>query len=689
MPTMIRGSINEEINSQLYTWFLEEKANDREVTDTQLLAKALEICQSLGESTTFSGSWLQDFKTRHDIEMEDDEATDLSFTKISGILISMPPTSKNANAGTADWNENATPYLRLCISPPLFIDPHKYLKTSENVPVYVNHATFAGSYMFLNPAIADGSSGLNAAVSSAEMNTPSCSKTNANETEYIPSCSKTNANETEHIPSCSKTNANETEHIPSCSKTNANETEDTPSCSETNANEAENTPSCSGTNANETENTPSCSWTNANATVDMSSCSGTKAHATMNVPSCSKTDANTTVNMPSCSRTNANRTENMASCSNTKANAMETMPPDLEAQLFLRNFTRRLSQEKIPSKNIYYLKDTGLAWKVIPKNLLAPSLEERHMISKFEKECVTIGLCVNLFGNHKLAPLFIHKRGRSNALKHCRDQLPVIFASQPRAQMDHAVFTEWYNKHFKPTVRILQFPDKGGKVLLLLDSHQKHRLQLAKERSNDNFEIIFLPKSAASLMMAIEEKVVERVKMIYRLKMLHQMLIFPKGARRFYHDFDLIDCIDLLSAAWMEITMASIQNTWCSVVRNTWRSSLIEAEPEEDPLESTLQDIVGLIAREGQPEETVNEFLLRCQEMERHFLKDETEENGDEDEEKSNGEGEGEDEVLSHDDIKMAFETLVAWSKQQPQYIQLLVEYLKNYYERSINGNKD
>ncbi|XP_076651082.1 uncharacterized protein LOC143358083 [Halictus rubicundus] len=380
----------------------------------------------------------------------------------------------------------------------------------------------------------------------------------------------------------------------------------------------------------------------------------------------------------------------------TQLQGGQNMETETEEQLFLKSFAKKLETEKISHKNIYYAKDTGLAWKAFPKKLLERCMKGENRVSLFEKERITVLLCVNAAGTNKLAPLFIHKLEKPKALKHCKDELSVIFMSQSQAQLDHDVFVEWYKKRFKPSVKIFQFPEKEGKVLLLLDNHQKDSLQLAGElEKNDNFEIVLLPPGVASLAQPIEQKVVENTKKFYRFKMLRRVLNFPGGARKFYYDFDLKDCIDLFSAAWAEVTTSTIQNAWSGIVKRSPGTCLIKEEVEDDPLEPSLRDIIGLITGEEEPEETVNEFLLRCEDTERHFLTDhmeddeeEEEEEEDEDEDEDIEESGHDAEVLSNENVKKAFETLLTWAKQHPQYIQLQVEYLKSYFENTIKDKR-
>lgn len=354
-------------------------------------------------------------------------------------------------------------------------------------------------------------------------------------------------------------------------------------------------------------------------------------------------------------------------------------------ELFVEDFARRIMQEGIEYKNIYNMEETGLVWKALPTKSLAHG-EKNIEGTKLTKDRVTVGLCVNAIGSHKLAPLFIHKFKNPRAFKHCKDRLPVIFKSQPRVWMDQEIFADWYQNHFKPAVKTHQsMTGTSGKVILLLDNYREYNLP--KEfRQDDHFEIIFLPANITPLLQPMNQGVIEETKRSYRRKMLRRVMSFPGGVQQFYSDYDLKDCIDILYEAWAEISTSNIQNAWKNIIKQIPEEVLIKEEPG-DPLEPNLQDIIGVITGEQASEESVNDFLSRCTEAENNFSEDEgPEEDEDEDEDTSNG-GNGVSSIPSDtqpedDEMKRIFENLITWSKGEPDFIKLHVKYLKDYYEQ-------
>nr|XP_031834032.1 jerky protein homolog-like [Nomia melanderi] len=369
------------------------------------------------------------------------------------------------------------------------------------------------------------------------------------------------------------------------------------------------------------------------------------------------------------------------------------LPIEVHPEEFLKDLTERLNG--VTRKNVYYMKNTFLAWKAFPTKLLEQCQRKKSKGAKFKSDRVTVSLCCNVSGCRKLEPLFIYRIEKPKALKHCRDRLPVLFKSQPEARMDRATFLDWYENHFKPTVKILQFPDNVGKVVLLLEDDQRQSLGLPRDFGQaDDIQIMFFPVAGASLLQPLEQEVAEKTKRSYRLKMLGRVLNFPGGVRKFYFDYDLKDCIDLFAEAWTEVSAATVEQAWNRIINKIPDVVPIKEEPV-DPLEPNLQDIIGVISGEQQPKESVNEFLYRCEEAEKNFMKydetrndddDDDDDNYDDDSDEDMDEFDSETKVPTEQVMKKAFDTLLRWSKLQPQYIQLQVEYLKNYYESTISN---
>ncbi|XP_054013730.1 tigger transposable element-derived protein 2-like isoform X1 [Hylaeus anthracinus] len=361
---------------------------------------------------------------------------------------------------------------------------------------------------------------------------------------------------------------------------------------------------------------------------------------------------------------------------NGDANATATQ------QLFVEDFTRRLVQEGIEYENIYKMEETGLMWKALPTRTLQ-SEEKEAEETKLAMDRVSIGLCVNVTGTHKLVPLFIHKYKNPRAFKHCKDRLPVVFKSQSQVWMNQEIFTDWYLNHFKPAVRMHQsMTSSCGKVILLLDNYREYNLP--KEiQQDDHFEIIFLQANITPLLQPMNHGVIEETKRSYRCKMLRKVMNYPDGVQQFYSDYDLKDCIDLLFEAWTEISVTYIQNTWRNIIKQIPEEVLIKEEPG-DPLEPNLQDIISVIIGEQASEESVNDFLLKCMEAENNFFEDEGI-GEDEDEDALNGDNGMSlllDTQTEDDEMKRIFANLITWSKEEPDFIKLHVKYLKDYYEQ-------
>lgn len=340
-------------------------------------------------------------------------------------------------------------------------------------------------------------------------------------------------------------------------------------------------------------------------------------------------------------------------------------PDAVAAQQFVNDFNRRLKKEKINLENVYNLSETGLAWKGIPMRANAKPM-------KMDRGSVV--LCTNATGSHKLMPLFIHKIKNPKELKHCTDRLPAIFKSQPRAWLDQLTFSDWYRNHFKPAVKKYQ-EDNGvsGKVILLVEKCRVYTLEVPEDCKQDNdFDIVFLIPSIVSILAPMEQWVTGKTKTSYRSKMLHRVITYTGGVREFYFDYDLKDCMDLLFQAWCEISVSNVRNAWKNIIKQKVDDTLANEEP--DPLELSMQDIIGAITREPASEESVNVFLAKCAQEETGFY--------DEEEQKK--------EVynimkppaqVDEEKMKKTFDILMKWARREPEYIREHVEFLTDYFE--------
>lgn len=347
---------------------------------------------------------------------------------------------------------------------------------------------------------------------------------------------------------------------------------------------------------------------------------------------------------------------------------------------FTHSFLERLEEERIKLQNVYNMAETGLVWKALPKRTLVDTLGRRVYGNKIKKDRVTVGLCANATGTHKLPPLFIHRHEKPRALKHCQNRLPVIFKDQKKACMDQNIFADWLKNHFKPAVRTHQHEtNTHGKVLLLIDNCAAHKLPLQLQIEDDNIEIVFFPSNATLNLQPMDQGVLRKVKKSFRHRVLKRILHFPGGVAEFCADYDIKDCMDLVNEAWIDVSSVDICNSWkelLGVEATEGKNKAGEGQPEASFCDmsniTSIKETVGRIARETVSQKEVEEWLLVCEEIECDLddLEDEEEcpyrrtpLNQDEDE------------------IERMIISLVLWSENQSDIIKLHARVLKDYYD--------
>ncbi|XP_033322035.1 jerky protein homolog-like [Megalopta genalis] len=333
------------------------------------------------------------------------------------------------------------------------------------------------------------------------------------------------------------------------------------------------------------------------------------------------------------------------------------------AQQFIETFARQLEEEDIDKENVYNMNATSLSWKTLSKKIFAHSGEKRIEEKNMNKDRVTIGLCTNVTGSHKLAPLFINRFENPRVLKHSKHRLPVIYKAQQQAFMDQMVFADWYQNYFKPDVMKYQLHNGTcGKVILILDNSRGYNLQFLKELQKDErFQIVFLPPNTSHLLQPIDQ-VLEKTKKSYRHKMLSIATSYPDGIQEFYSNYDLKDCIHLLHEAWLEMNILEIRNSWKVLIKQV--PDVPGMQDPEDLFESNLE-----IMDSEEQEERSTDFLSKCMETKENSL------------ERTESISNGDSKSSDKDEIIKAIKTLIIWSKQESNFIQMNVKYLRDYYK--------
>nr|XP_012139071.1 PREDICTED: jerky protein homolog-like isoform X2 [Megachile rotundata] len=140
---------------------------------------------------------------------------------------------------------------------------------------------------------------------------------------------------------------------------------------------------------------------------------------------------------------------------------------------FNNNLKKLIAEKNISIENIYNMAETRLVWKALPTSNSAGEQDKIIRDYKLQNDKITIALCTNALGINKIMPLVIYKYKNPSSLKH-EVSLPIIFKSQVNAMMDQELFIDWFENHFKPSVR--EYQDRrqlSGKVILLVDDREE------------------------------------------------------------------------------------------------------------------------------------------------------------------------------------------------------------------------
>ena len=92
-------------------------------------------------------------------------------------------------------------------------------------------------------------------------------------------------------------------------------------------------------------------------------------------------------------------------------------------------------------EDIYNANEFDLFFKVLPNKSLAFKDENCHG-GKYSKERLSVLLCTNSTGTHKVEPLVIGKSQRSRCFKNIK-QFPCAYSNQKRAWMTADRFRKW------------------------------------------------------------------------------------------------------------------------------------------------------------------------------------------------------------------------------------------------------
>lgn len=378
---------------------------------------------------------------------------------------------------------------------------------------------------------------------------------------------------------------------------------------------------------------------------------------------------------------------------------------------FVAKLEKIIQEERLVPDQVYNIDETGLNFKRLPQKTFSVGDSSSASGFKLNKERITVALCSNASGEHKLPLLVIGKSQKPRAFKNINvSSLPVVYRAQKSAWMDSYIFTDWFVNEFIPKVkRFLKERNLPEKAILVLDNAGTHPHELECEDA-PGIKLLFLPANVTSLIQPMDQGVIECMKRRYRRKLLSEIL-----GKMDTDSVDLIsalkqinikDVIYMTAESYNEIPSTTLVKSWRKawpniekLVDGTVNGDVIQVADEQQGNCSNaelINDLTKLASTSGDKilDQDVQEWVTGDDDLDNEYLSDEqivhnvVQEYESEEAEKSDDDTLEEDKI-SHEEGRNALQTSLAYIEQQEHSTAVDVMLFKKWRDYAFKKTMD
>ena len=255
------------------------------------------------------------------------------------------------------------------------------------------------------------------------------------------------------------------------------------------------------------------------------------------------------------------------------------------------SFREELIENEYDLNFVYNAAETKLYWKLLPSKAFLSWKKNSALANKINEERVTLLVCANATGTHKLPLLLIGKLKNPTCFKNIK--IPLHYNNQHNACMDTEIFLDWYDSIFIPEVKKYQNQiGKHGNVLLLLNNTSIHPSAISLERENGIFNVKLLSSNMSSLSQPMNSVIIT-LKRLYRKQFLRRLLSVndenTEISFAFFKQMNLKECCYILVDAWDLIKRNILIKAWNTILKQEDRDYVSNTD------DSILEDIYKLI----------------------------------------------------------------------------------------------
>lgn len=241
---------------------------------------------------------------------------------------------------------------------------------------------------------------------------------------------------------------------------------------------------------------------------------------------------------------------------------------------------------------IYNMDETALFWKLRPNKTIC-SLAKKHG-TKQSKARITVGLCVNSDGSHKLKPLVIGTAAKPVAFRRFNVNLFVDYFSNKKAWMTSIIFNEWL-KNFDNSMTNLR-----KKVCLIIDNAPSHKCLIELKST----KLVFLLPNVTSHLQPLDAGIICSFKRFYKNLLVSDAIkAFEKQET---HLLNIRIAIEWLVESWHNVETMTISNCYkhCGINNEIQQMAPIEESNE------ALQEAIDLLSIRSKEEcISANDFI--------------------------------------------------------------------------------
>lgn len=228
---------------------------------------------------------------------------------------------------------------------------------------------------------------------------------------------------------------------------------------------------------------------------------------------------------------------------------------------FILKFQNKVAELGLCKEQIYNADETGLFYRMIPRKIFVSSQEKVAAGLKIAKERISILLCANAAGTHKITPLIIGKAKNPRCMKNFNS--PVEYTNSKNAWMTGFIFRHWFQNSFVKQVREHMIENNlHQKAILLVDNCSSHPADLVASEDGQII-IMFFPPNVTSLLQPMDQNPIHVTKLLYRNSLLSTIISKPsEEIAVLLKGITVKDAILLLKSSWDQVTATVLKNAW-------------------------------------------------------------------------------------------------------------------------------